>query len=140
MEWLNKKLIDVDYIGFNCKLPDETINQVFEIMLERNYINTDIDYFRDVFRCKASKNRPILWLVLNQSSKKKGRGNQTALFEFLEMMLRTVSNKDLITAHHLFEDANGKFTNNALHRANKEKPSSVDYKNIIGNIIDKANN
>ncbi len=102
---LNKLPInEIGISGFNCKLPESTIEGIHQQMTEQKYIDAELDSFKAIFG-KGAVNEfiPVRWLI--QTPKKKA--NKTALFVFLKRMLGKASNKNIEKAKVFFVDSEG---------------------------------
>jgi hypothetical protein len=126
-------------IGFACNLSPETVKEVFIFMAGKNNLNGELSDFQSIFsKVSISVEKPIKWLIKNKRGIKSDRGNQTALFEFLKLMLGTVSNNDLKKCKNLFIDEKGYFIQKDLLRPDKEKIKLFGFETQLKDILKKA--
>jgi hypothetical protein len=126
-------------MGFKCNLPKPIIDEVYAYMCDKGFLKADYKDFEAAFNEAPTRVRnPLKWLILNKRGTQHGRGNQTALYQFLKMMLKTVSNQDLIKCNDLFIDVKGKFINNKLIRPDKYKIKEFGFETKLNEILKKA--
>lgn len=124
--------------GFACLLHPEIVTEVYYLLAEK-FIRGNLNDFKAIFSNESNTvNCPITWLVINQRGLTSGRGNQTALFVFLEMMLKKVSNQDLVKCKDLFIDEKGKFIKKQLLRPDKTKILTIGFETQLKGILEKA--
>jgi hypothetical protein len=125
--------------GFSCNLNHETVKEIYYIMSDKGHIKANLDDFLAVFSKTAKTvNKPIEWLILNERGTNSNRGNQTALFIFLKLMLGKISNEHLRKAKDLFIDKKGAFIKESLLKPDKSKISAYGFETPIKEIIKKA--
>lgn len=125
--------------GFTCNLHPETVKDIYIFMADKNYLSGELKDFQAIFsKVSISVENPVKWQIFNERGIKTGRGNQTALFVFLEMMLGTVTNTDLKKCKDLFIDKKGKFIEKDLLRPDKDKISTFGFETHLKAILKKA--
>jgi hypothetical protein len=124
--------------GFNCSLSEPKIREIYYLM-SKKYIKGDLNDFQAIFSNSSNTvNKPIQWLILNERSQNRDRGNQTALNEFLILMLGKISNSDRRKAKDLFVDEQGCFIEKSLLKPDKGKISGYGFETGIKAILKKA--
>jgi hypothetical protein len=108
-------------------------------MVFSNQISGNLTDFQAIFANTPSQvKNPVKWLILNNRGTNPDRGNQTALFVFLELILKKVSNQDLIKSKDLFIDEKGKFIKSKLLRPDKYKLKKYGFETQLKDILKKA--
>lgn len=133
-------------LGFICNLPKETLLEIFLLMTgklsnkDERYLECSKKQFMNVFNRERSTIviRPLKWLLFSRGGIKSGRGNQTALYVFLEMMLGTLSNADLVKSKDLFIDNNGSFIDKSLLRPDINKINIYGFEDPLNDILKKS--
>lgn len=135
---LNKKAIS-KRTGFTCNLHPDTVKEIYIFMAGENYLSGNLTDFQAIFsKVSIPVENPVKWQIFNKRGTKSGRGNQTALFEFLKLMLGTVSNSDLKICRNLFIDKKGYFIENDLLRPDKDKIKTFGFETPLKEIFKKA--
>lgn len=125
--------------GFTCNLHPETVVEIYIYMADKGYLSGSLTDFQAIFsKVSIPVENPVKWQIFNERGIKTGRGNQTALFVFLEMMLGTVTNTDLKKCKDLFIDKKGKFIEKDLLRPDKDKISTFGFETHLKAIFKKA--
>lgn len=125
-------------IGFECNLPRHIIDRVYAYM-NNQFLEADPNDFDAAFNNNPTRLRkPIKWLILNQRGINTGRGNQTALFCFLKLMLGDLSNEDRRKCSTLFIDNKGHFIENTLVYPDSIKKKVYGFEDKLNEIIKKA--
>ena len=125
--------------GFTCNLHPDTVKEIFNLMVTRKQISGNLTDFQAIFsKVSIPFENPLKWLIKGERGIKSGRGNQTALFVFLELMLGTISNTDLKKCKYLFIDEKGYFIENDLLRPDKDKIKTFGFENQLKEILKKA--
>ena len=124
--------------GFKCSLFPEITKKIYYFMAEK-YIRGDLKDFQAIFSNESNTvNNPIIWLILNERGTKPGRGNQTSLFIFLELMLGKISNEYLRKAKDLFVDEKGTFIEKQLLKPDRTKILTYKFETGINELLNKA--
>jgi hypothetical protein len=135
---IKNKLDIVNLTGFKCDLTPETTKEIYYFMAEL-CIRGDLQDFQAIFSNPSNTvKNPIHWLILNERGNNSGRGNQTALNEFLILMLGKISNSDRRKAKDLFIDEKGYFIKKSLLKPDKDKITGYGFETGIKEIIKKA--
>lgn len=138
---LNLEIVSKIHVGygFKCELSKETVKAIFNLMVASNQISGNLTDFMTIFSKESIPvENPVKWLILNNRGTNPDRGNQTALFVFLELILKKVSNQDLIKSKDLFIDEKGKFIKNKLLRPDKDKLKKYGFETQLKDILKKA--
>ena len=126
-------------VGFKCDLPRPIIDKVYSYMCENGFLEADPSDFEAAFNETPTRVRnPIKWLIQNERGIQPGRGNQTALYQFLKMVLKKVSNQDLKKCSDIFIDRKGKFIHSILLRPDKNKIKEFGFETKLNEILKKA--
>ncbi len=124
--------------GFSCPLDVIIVQEIYYAMAE-NFIRGDLQDFLAIFSNSSNTvNKPVQWLVLNERGNFAGRGNQTALNEFLKLILGKLSNNDRRKAKDLFIDEQGYFIKESLLKPDKTKISTYEFEIGLKEILKKA--
>lgn len=125
--------------GFSCSLHPDTVKEIYIFMAGENHLSGKLTDFQAIFsKVSIPVENPVKWQILNNRGTKSGRGNQTALFEFLKLMLGTVSNSDLKKCKSLFIDEKGYFIENELLRPDRDKVKTFGFETNLNDILKKA--
>ena len=87
-------------LGFDSKLPESVINEVYVYMIKNDFIKSGLSDFMAVFNYKSgSVSKPIIWNIQHNR-----QPNKTALFTFIKLMLHKekMSRRILAQANLLF--------------------------------------
>ena len=126
-------------IGFTCTLHPDTVKEIYIFMVGEKYLSGHLNDFKAMFsKVSIPVETPVKWLIKNERGTNPDRGNQTALFVFLELILKKVSNQDLIKSKDLFIDEKGKFIKNKLLRPDKDKINKYGFETQLKDILKKA--
>lgn len=125
--------------GFTCNLSIKIVEKIYYMMIaDKQIAGRKVDFLNIFANEPSPVEKPIQWLVLNERGINKDRGNQTALNEFLKLMLGTISNNDRRKAKDLFIDKNGYFINKSLLKPDNTKVLTYEFETGIKGIIQKA--
>lgn len=135
-----------EILGFSCSLSEKQLLEVYLFMTgqksneDDKYIKCSKNDFLRVFHRGGCTyiDKPIKWLLLGRGGTKSKRGNQTALFVFLEQMLGNLTNTDLRKSKDLFVDSKGPFIKTSLTRPDKTKINSYGFENTLNSILKRA--
>jgi hypothetical protein len=130
---------DNQLTGFTCNLHPDKVKEIFNLMFDSKQISGNLTDFQAMFANTSTPvKNPVKWLILDNRGTNPGRGNQTALFVFLELVLKKVSNQDLIKSKDLFIDEKGTFIKNKLLRPDKSKLKKYGFETQLKDILKKA--
>lgn len=134
-----KKTDNNQLTGFTCNLHPDTVKEIYIFMTGENHLSGKLTDFQAIFsKVSIPVETPVKWLIKNERGTNPDRGNQTALFVFLELILKKVSNQDLIKSKDLFIDEKGKFIKNKLLRPDKDKLKKYGFETQLKDILKKA--
>lgn len=125
---LLSKLIDYVNIkptkirGLNTNLNSEKLKKVYYPLLNNEIMYTDLNNFLRIFGSNTELEvKPIQWNIISERARKSSRGNQTALYVFLKMLIGKEPNSYIKKkAAELFIDHKGHFMKEKLSNFNKD--------------------
>ena len=86
------------YLGYECKLPEPTVDKIYELMTRKEYIECEKEDFKAIFAPEPTPMlNPIKWIKKGQrkdEKEKRYRGHQTILHLFIKIMLQRKLNAD----------------------------------------------
>jgi hypothetical protein len=121
--------------GFDCNLHPDTVKEIYYFLAEK-FIKGDLQDFQAIFSNSSNTvKKPIQWLITGERGKYKDRGNQTALNEFLKLMLGKISAPNRRKAKDLFIDENGYFIKKSLLKPDKTKILTYGFETGMKEIL-----
>jgi hypothetical protein len=114
--------------GFECKLPKETVEEIFNLMIKKEIISGNLNDFYAIFGIASYQfKNPIIWLITAKTGKNAGHGHKEELRNFLVEMLGRISAEDERKVPFLFVDKNG----NKMTLTKSKGGKTIDFKAII---------
>jgi hypothetical protein len=125
---IQQELSQPPVTGFECKLPKETVEEIFNLIVKKKIITGNLNDFFAIFGIASYQfKNPIIWLITAEKGRNAGHGHKEELRNFLVEILGKVTAEDERKVPFLFVDKNG----NKMTLTKSKGKKTIDFKAII---------